>query len=177
MKKLKKAVQFCLNPRFLLCFCIAWLITNGWSYILLGIGTVFQIGWMIAVASAYLAFIWFPCTPEKIITIGIAIALLRRLFPNDQNTLGVLKDLLRKAKVKRKHRSRKKSNILQKWCPCRSEITVLWKEIIFMDRMPDWQCVLQKCSFNLIAGKAPFAQAPLYMFADMRICSVPYSPY
>lgn len=114
MKKLKKAVQFCLNPRFLLCFCIAWLITNGWYYILLGIGTVFQIGWMIAVASAYLAFIWFPCTPEKIITIGIAIALLRRLFPNDQNTLGVLKDLLGKAKVKRKHRSRKKSNILQK---------------------------------------------------------------
>ena len=97
MKKLKKAVQFCLNPRFLLCFCIAWLITNGWSYILLGIGTVFQIGWMIAVASAYLAFIWFPCTPEKIITIGIAIALLRRLFPKDQHTLGVLKDLLKKA--------------------------------------------------------------------------------
>ena len=51
-----KTAQFLFNPRFLLCFGIAWLITNGWSYILFGIGTYFQIGWMIVVATAYLAF-------------------------------------------------------------------------------------------------------------------------
>lgn len=94
--KTKKAAQFLLNPRFLLCFGIAWLITNGWSYILLGIGTYWEIGWMIAVATAYLAFLWLPVSPEKIATVLIAMALLRFLFPHDQRTLGVLRDLHKK---------------------------------------------------------------------------------
>ena len=36
--KLKKILQFILNPRLLLCVLIAWIITNGWSYVLFGIG-------------------------------------------------------------------------------------------------------------------------------------------
>lgn len=96
--RLKKIVQFLLNPRFLFCFGIAWIITNGWSYILFGLGTYFEIGWMIAVAGAYLAFLWFPFSPEKIVTVLIAIFLLKRLFPRDQKTLAVL--LKMKAKIK-----------------------------------------------------------------------------
>ena len=42
-KTVVKITQFLFNPRFLFCFGIAWLITNGWSYILFGIGTYFQI--------------------------------------------------------------------------------------------------------------------------------------
>ena len=103
---LKKAVQFLLNPRLLLCFGIGWMITNGWSYILLGIGTWWQISWMIAVSGAYLAFLWFPFSPEKLLTVAIAIFLLRRLFPNDQRTLAVLIDL--KNKVKAAFQNRKK---------------------------------------------------------------------
>ena len=91
--KATKAVQFLLNPRFLLCFGIAWLITNGWSYIMLGVGTYFGIGWMIAVATAYLAFLWLPVSPEKIVTVLIAMALLRFLFPHDLKTLGILREL------------------------------------------------------------------------------------
>ena len=71
-KKIKVIVQFILNPRFLLCFGIAWLITNGWSYIVLAIGTLFQIPWMITVSGAYMALLWFPFTPEKLITLIIA---------------------------------------------------------------------------------------------------------
>ena len=97
-EKLKKIVQFLLNPRLLLCVGIAWLITNGWSYLMFGFGTYFQIGWMIAVSGAYLAFLWLPISPEKIATFAIAIALLRLLFPNDTKTLGVLRDLYHKAK-------------------------------------------------------------------------------
>lgn len=93
---IKKAVQFLLNPRLLLCLCIAWLITNGWSYIMLGIGTYWEIGWMIAVSTAYLAFLWLPVSPEKIATVLIAMALLRFLFPHDRKTLGVLRDLHKK---------------------------------------------------------------------------------
>lgn len=99
--KAKKAAQFLLNPRFLLCFGIAWLITNGWSYIMLGVGTYFGIGWMIAVATAYLAFLWLPVSPEKIATVLIAMALLRFLFPHDHKTLGVLRELHKK--ITKKH--------------------------------------------------------------------------
>ncbi len=64
--KLKKVIQFIVNPRLLLCIAIAWLITNGWSYILLGIGTYLHIGWMTTVAGAYIAFLWLPISPEMI---------------------------------------------------------------------------------------------------------------
>lgn len=97
-KTVKNIVEFCLNPRLLLCFGIGWLITNGWSYILLGIGTLLEINWMIAVAGSYLALLWVPFTPEKLITVIIAIFLLKLLFPNDQKTLKKLIDLKEKAK-------------------------------------------------------------------------------
>lgn len=113
-EKIKKVVWFILNPRLLLCVGIAWLITNGWSYILLGIGTWFEIGWMVAVAGAYLAFLWFPFSPEKIATFAIALTLLRFLFPNDTKTLAVLHEWYEKAKAvfrrkKAEHREKKEA--------------------------------------------------------------------
>ena len=112
--KIKIILQFILNPRFLLCFGIAWMITNGWSYVLLTIGTWLQISWMIALSGAYMALLWFPFTPEKLFTVIIAMALLRWLFPNDQKTLGILKNLYAKTKREfsayREKRARKKAN-------------------------------------------------------------------
>ncbi len=94
--KLKKVLKFIFNPRLLLCVAIAWMITNGWSYVLLGIGTFFGIHWMTAVAGAYLTALWLPFTPEKIVTFAIAIFLLRVLFPKDEKTLKYLIDLKNK---------------------------------------------------------------------------------
>lgn len=99
LQTLKKLVEVVLNPRFLLCFGLSWIITNGWAYALLGIGIWAKIGWMAAIASGYLAFIWLPVTPEKIITITISIFLLRKLFPKDEKTLGVLHEWYEKAKA------------------------------------------------------------------------------
>ena len=111
-QNLKKAVQFIANPRLILCFMIGWMITNGWSYILFGLGTYLGIEWMIAVGGAYMALLWLPFTPEKIITCTIAIALLRWLFPNDQRTLAVLKHwrekLINAVRKKREERKEKK---------------------------------------------------------------------
>lgn len=108
MGKIKKILQFVANPRLLLCIAIAWLITNGWSYILLAVGTYLEISWMIGVAGAYLAFLWLPVSPEKLVTLALALGLLRWLFPNDQKTLAVLKDLYAKAKaaVKKKQKTK-----------------------------------------------------------------------
>lgn len=105
---MKKVAGFIFNPRLLLCFGIAWMITNGWSYILMGIGTYYEIGWMVAVAGAYLAFLWLPVSPEKIVTFAIAIALLRWIFPGDTKTLAVLRQFLQKAKDMIKGKKEKK---------------------------------------------------------------------
>ncbi len=104
----KKIFQFILNPRFLVCFGIAWMITNGWSYVLFAVGTLLQIDWMIIVSSAYLAFLWLPISPEKLVTLAISIVLLKFLFPNDKKTLGVLQELHRKTKEKILKRKSKK---------------------------------------------------------------------
>lgn len=89
----KKALRFIFNPRLLLCFGIAWFITNGWSYAFFLLGTLFRSTWMIAISSAYLAALWTPFTPEKIITVIIAIWLLRLIFPKDEKTLALLYEM------------------------------------------------------------------------------------
>lgn len=110
----KTAVQFVLNPRLLLCFGIGWMITNGWSYVLLGLGTWLENEWMIGIASTYLAFLWLPVSPEKLVTVAIAITLLRWMFPNDQKTLGILRhtygELKQTFRLKKQQRQEKKQN-------------------------------------------------------------------
>lgn len=92
-----------------MCLGLAWLITNGWSYILLGLGIILDITWMQTVASAYLALLWIPFTPEKILTAIIAMFFLKILFPKDQKTLGLLKDMFVTVKEKQKEKKRKKN--------------------------------------------------------------------
>ena len=106
-QKIKRIIEFLLNPRFLLCFGIAWLITNGWSYIMFGFGTYYGIGWMIAVAGGYLTLLRLPVSPEKIVTVAIAIALLKLIFPRDEKTLAVLIDMRDKVKSKLKKNDEK----------------------------------------------------------------------
>ena len=96
---LKKLFSFVFNPRLLLCLFIAWMITNGWSYIFAFVGGVFDITWMFIVGTAYAGLLWLPFTPEKIITVVIAIFLLRWLFPKDKKTLFVLWQEYAKAKA------------------------------------------------------------------------------
>ncbi len=109
-EKIKKVLLFILNPRLLICIGLAWIITNGWSYIMMGLGSYYGIGWMVAVSGAYLAFLWLPFTPEKLVTFAIAIALLRLLFPKDEKTLAILKNGFQKAKEAIMSKKAKKKN-------------------------------------------------------------------
>ena len=110
-QKMRKIAQFLLNPRLIFCLGIAWMITNGWSYLLFGIGTYFQIEWMIGVASAYLAWLWLPVSPEKVATVAIAITLLRWLFPKDEKTLAVLQRMHQRVKSAIKGRKKKERDM------------------------------------------------------------------
>ena len=79
---------------------------------MLGLGILWDIGWMQAVAGAYLAFLWFPFTPEKIVTVLIAILLLRLLFPKDEKTLEVLKGMFKRVKKKEKESEKSEAEML-----------------------------------------------------------------
>lgn len=112
---LKKIGSFILNPRLLLCFGLAWMITNGWSYVFAALGTWLDIPWMAVTGAAYMSFLWFPFTPEKLITLIISIFLLKKLFPKDTRTLLVLeteyaqlKEALRKKKAERAEKRKKR---------------------------------------------------------------------
>lgn len=107
---IKKVFLFLVNPRLILCLFFAWMITNGWSYLFVILGSMLGINWMIVVGTAYLGLLWIPFTPEKIITVVIAIFLLKLLFPNDKNTLALLEKELKAVKNKLKDSQNKKKD-------------------------------------------------------------------
>ena len=89
-----------MNWKFLVSFFAAWMITNGWAYIFVGVGTYYHIGWMTTIGASYQGFLWLPCTPEKLVTIPIAIFFHKILFPKDFKTIQKLNSLLAKEKKK-----------------------------------------------------------------------------
>lgn len=98
-RTVKKWIMVILNPRLLLCLFIAWMITNGWSYVFTVVGTACDITWMLVAGTAYMSLLWVPFTPEKIFTVIIALFLMRLIFPKDKKTIGVLHDELIKLKA------------------------------------------------------------------------------
>ena len=67
---------------------------------MLGIGTLLDIKRMIGMATGYLAFLWLSISPGMIVTLAIAMFLLKKFFPNGQKTLGILLELYTTAKTK-----------------------------------------------------------------------------
>lgn len=115
-KTVKKWLMVILNPRLLLCLFIAWMITNGWSYVFTVLGGLLNIQWMVITGTAYMSLLWVPFTPEKILTVIIAIFLMRLIFPRDEKTIGVLHDELRKLKLayRRQREKRQQKRTLRK---------------------------------------------------------------
>lgn len=46
---------------------------------MLGFGIFLKIKWMQVVATSYLAILWLPCTPEKLITIPLSVFIYKML--------------------------------------------------------------------------------------------------
>ena len=101
-KKLKIVIEL------LICLLIAWMITNGWAYILMGLGYLFSWGWAKGIGTTYLAFLWMPFTPEKLITLPLAIFLQHLLFPKDRVIARYLKFKL--YQIKKKLRKKKRGD-------------------------------------------------------------------
>ncbi len=62
---------------------LSWMITNGWSYLLLAISACMKWETGRRIALFYMGILWLPFTPEKILTISIAVFLLNCLYPNE----------------------------------------------------------------------------------------------
>jgi len=74
----KDKIKPYLKPSIIISFLLAWMITNGWCYLLIAFGH----GWLKIVALTYAGILWFPLTPEKIITVPLAIWFQKILFIN-----------------------------------------------------------------------------------------------
>jgi chaperonin GroEL len=72
--------KFLIDWRMAMSFFLAWLTTNGWSYTFIIIGYTCNIEWMFNVGILYQAFLWLPCTPEKVVTIPLAIFYKKLIF-------------------------------------------------------------------------------------------------
>ena len=70
-----------LKPTMFISFLLAWFITNGWAYLLIAIGH----GWLRGMAITYASILWLPFTPEKLITIPLAIAIQKLFFVRRRN--------------------------------------------------------------------------------------------
>jgi len=112
MNRLKVYLKPFLNLKFIFSFGVAWLITNGWAYICLGLGVLLRIGWLQIASSAYIAFLYLPFTIEKIITIPLSIFLQEKLFPKDLKLHHEL--VLMHIQVKKDYRSVFKKSITRK---------------------------------------------------------------
>jgi hypothetical protein len=104
---LKTVRNFLLNSHLVICFAIGWIITNGWAYAALGIGTYYEYKWLVAIAATYLAILWSPLCAEGILTFIIAIFLMQKLFPEDEKTLKTIKVYFRRYRSKLSHKVKK----------------------------------------------------------------------
>jgi len=87
------------NWRFLICFGISWITTNGIWYVI-ALAPLNLPGWLVWIARGYLMVLYWPITPEKFfLTIPFAIYLLTRLFKNHPKTRKQLDDMYARSKV------------------------------------------------------------------------------
>lgn len=84
--------------RFTVSFGVAWMITNGWAYLIsfAPLGLPDSLVW---VARGYIGFLYIPWTPEKLITVPISIWLHIKLFKNDSKTRVQLEQMQVQAKA------------------------------------------------------------------------------
>lgn len=112
MKRLKNYLRPFLSLKFLLCFFLAWFIVNGWAYAFILIGWLCDINWMFNTGLGWQAFLWAPFTPEKLVTIPMAMWFNFKLF-KDEETHELLSNMKQQAKedwqkIKSKFRRKKK---------------------------------------------------------------------
>ena len=85
LNKLYIKIKPYLTPKMIPFIAMSWLITNGWAYLCLYIGTHYSIKWLATISGTYIAFLYFPFTAEKILTVWIATKLYKLFYKENFN--------------------------------------------------------------------------------------------
>jgi len=80
MKKILTYVKPFFNIKFLVSFLIPWGVINLPAWIGFGLTLVGVHNTLTNTLTAYFAFLWLPCTPEKLVTIPIALLIHTKFF-------------------------------------------------------------------------------------------------
>ncbi len=83
----KNLFRIFADSRFLLCFGLRRLETDGWSYISFTGGIRMRWDVLQRIVGTYMVLLRELFTPEKIICFFSAVWLTKRFFPNDQRSL------------------------------------------------------------------------------------------
>ena len=123
MKKIWTKILTYLKPfldwKFLVSYLIPFSLINGWAWIGTILMPIIGSNWFTIAASTWLAILWMPCTPEKLITIPMAIWIHHLLFKNDKKTKIKMQKMYDEAKkdfntIKNKFKRLKHKGVLMK---------------------------------------------------------------
>ena len=86
MKKIWIYLRPFLKLKFIISYLIPFAIVNGWAWVGSSLFAIGWVNWFTVAAVTWLGILWLPWTPEKLITIPVAIWIHTRLFRNDTAT-------------------------------------------------------------------------------------------
>lgn len=101
LSKAIKIIKPFLSWRILVCYLPFWFLFTGWTYVALAIGNT----WWKTASGVWLAWMWMPWCPEKLITIPLTIWLHKKLFP--RHSTSDLDSMLEKEKASVRGRNKK----------------------------------------------------------------------
>lgn len=76
---LYKFIKFILDWKTLMCYIPVWFIFSGWTYVVLIYGST----WWRTIAGTWLAMLWMPWCPEKLVTVPLTLWLKKILFKKE----------------------------------------------------------------------------------------------
>lgn len=123
MKKIWTKIKIYLRPfldwKFLVSYLIPFSLINGWAWVGTFLLPIIGSNWFTIAASTWLAILWMPWTPEKLVTIPMAIWIHHLLFKNDKKTKIKMQKMYDEAKkdfntIKNKFKRHKNKGVLMK---------------------------------------------------------------
>ena len=123
MKKIWNKIMIYLKPfldwKFLVSYLIPFSLINGWAWVGTFLLPIIGSNWFTIAASTWLAILWMPWTPEKLVTIPMAIWIHHLLFKNDKKTKIKMQKMYDEAKkdfntIKNKFKRHKNKGVLMK---------------------------------------------------------------
>jgi len=70
---MKKLIKLLKNFKFLISYCIAYILLHGWCYVFIAIGWIFDINWMYASGLSWFTILWLPNGVCIATTVPVAI--------------------------------------------------------------------------------------------------------